>query len=243
METLTKNTSGPIAHAASLKENFPDISLYEIREIKETVCSKEIPLFSPLLTRSNFILKRSLDITLSLFLIIFVLSWLTPLLAILIKLDSQGPVFFRQRRNKNRGRVFTCIKFRTMIVNSDADVLSACENDKRITMLGGFLRKHHIDELPQLFNVIAGDMSIIGPRPHMVSENSTFENIIDEYARRHTILPGITGLAQSYGNFGATNDIEKVKQRVKLDLYYIRKWSLIMDLKILVRTGRLMLGL
>ncbi len=244
MENFTAtNTSGSIAHAASLRENFSDITLYEVRKIKDPVCSKQIPLFSPLSNRSNLLLKRSLDITFSLFFIVFILSWLTPLLAILIKLDSKGPVFFRQRRNKNLGRVFTCIKFRTMIVNADADVLSASENDKRITRFGGLLRKHHLDELPQLINVLAGDMSIIGPRPHMVAENSKFENMFDEYASRHAILPGITGLAQSYGNFGATHDIEKVKQRVELDLYYIRKWSLIMDVKILVRTGRLILGI
>ena len=129
-----------------------------------------------------------------------------------------------------------------MIVNPDADILSARENDKRITHIGAFLRKHHLDELPQLFNVVFGDMSIIGPRPHMVAENTKFENLVDEYASRHSILPGITGLAQSYGNFGSTHDIEKIKQRVELDLYYIREWSLLLDIKVLIRTTRLLFG-
>lgn len=128
-----------------------------------------------------------------------------------------------------------------MFVNPDADSLCASENDSRITRLGFFLRRHHLDELPQLLNVLAGDMSLIGPRPHMISENSRFENLIDDYESRHLILPGITGLAQSYGNFGSTHDLQKVRERVQLDLYYIRKWSLLMDLKIVMRTGRLML--
>lgn len=171
--------------------------------------------------------------------IILILSWLTPLLALLIRLDSKGPVFFRQRRNRNHGLIFNCLKFRTMVVNADADVLSAVENDERITRVGIFLRKHHLDELPQLINVFIGDMSMIGPRPHMIYENEKYQQLFDEYLVRHSILPGITGLAQSYGNFGATDDLEKVRERTRLDLLYIRKWSYLMDLKILVRTGRL----
>lgn len=129
-----------------------------------------------------------------------------------------------------------------MFVNKDADILVACENDKRITRFGKFLRNYHIDELPQLFNVLIGDMSIIGPRPHMISENIMYANLLQEYAYRHTVKPGIAGLAQSLGNFGSTHDLEKVKERVRLDILYINKWSLSMDIKILYRTSLIMLG-
>lgn len=198
---------------------------------------------TPLENKGNFIIKRGFDILISLVLIVAILSWLIPLLAILIKLDSRGSVFFLQKRNKNAGRLFTCIKFRSMFINKEADILVACENDKRVTRFGKFLRKYHIDELPQLFNVLIGDMSIIGPRPHMVSENIMYANLLHDYDYRHSVKPGITGLAQSYGNFGATTDLEKVKERTDLDIHYIRTWSLKMDIKILYRTFLLILGL
>ena len=197
----------------------------------------------PLQNTWNVFIKRCFDVMISLVLIVLILSWLIPLLAILIKLDSNGPVFFLQKRNKNGGRLFTCIKFRSMFVNKDADVLVACENDKRITRLGKILRNYHIDELPQLFNVLIGDMSIIGPRPHMISENIIFGNLLQEYDYRHTVKPGITGLAQSLGNFGSSHDLEKVRERVQLDIQYINKWSFSMDMKILYRTSLIMLGL
>ena len=129
-----------------------------------------------------------------------------------------------------------------MFVNEDADTLVASENDKRITRIGKILRKYHIDELPQLFNVLTGDMSVIGPRPHMVSENIMYERLLQNYDYRHTVKPDITGLAQSLGNFGSTSDLEKVKERVRLDIEYINKWSFSMDIKILYRTSLIMLA-
>lgn len=228
------------AHVSSAEDDLTAIST---PQITCRVGYLDILQSTPLNNSWNSLIKRGFDILISMVLIICVLSWLIPLLSIFIKLDSAGTVFFLQKRNKNGGRLFTCIKFRSMHENNDADILAATENDKRITKVGKFLRDYHIDELPQLFNVLAGDMSIIGPRPHMISENVIYANMLQEYDYRHTVKPGITGLAQSIGNFGATGDIEKIKERVRLDIQYINKWSLAMDIKILYRTSLIMLGL
>jgi putative colanic acid biosynthesis UDP-glucose lipid carrier transferase len=181
-------------------------------------------------------LKRSFDILFSIIMIIGVLSWLIPIIAILIWLDSRGPVFFLQKRNKRNGELFTCIKFRSMIVNANADILPASWNDKRITRVGRFLRDYYIDELPQFFNVLVGDMSVIGPRPHMVSDNLRYQEQIDHYAYRHKIKPGITGLAQVMGYVGATENIQKIKERVGMDIFYLRHWSFRLDLLITWKT-------
>lgn len=188
-------------------------------------------------------IKRSIDILFSVVFILAVLSWLIPLLAILIKLDSKGPVFFLQKRNKRRGELFTCIKFRSMVNNADADILPAGKNDSRITAVGSFLRNYYLDELPQFFNVLWGDMSIIGPRPHMVSENVKYDGVIKNYAGRHKVKPGITGLAQAMGYVGETDDVHKMKGRVNMDLFYIRHWSIKLDMAILYRTICKTLGL
>lgn len=194
---------------------------------------------SPLEKKFNQFIKRSFDIIVSLIIIVCILSWLIPLMAIFIKLDSKGPVFFLQKRTGLNGKLFTCIKFRSMIMNADADLLAEQENDQRITKPGRFLRLLHIDELPQFFNVLIGDMSIIGPRPYMIIENNIFENMFKEYNYRHSVKPGMTGFAQSHGNFGATMDLQKLKQRVHLDILYIQKWSPAMDAKILFRTFKM----
>lgn len=184
----------------------------------------------------NRAIKRSMDIFLSVLVILALLSWLMPLIAVLIKLNSRGPVFFLQLRNKRNGELFTCIKFRSMFTNADADVLPACKNDNRITSAGKFLRKHHLDELPQFFNVLWGDMAIVGPRPHMVSDNVRFDPLIKNYAQRNKVKPGITGLAQVTGYAGATDDMDMMKGRVNMDIFYLRHWSVRLDLAILYRT-------
>lgn len=191
---------------------------------------------NPLDTGLNLTMKRSVDIILSFLFIVAVLSWLTPLLALLIKLDSKGTVFFLQKRNKRRGELFTCIKFRSMVNNADADTLPAGKNDLRITRVGRWLRNYHLDELPQFFNVLLGDMSLIGPRPHMVSENVKFDGLIRNYSSRHRVKPGLTGLAQVMGYVGETDHPDKMKARVNMDLFYIRNWSMKLDLFILYRT-------
>lgn len=198
-------------------------------------------LHSPLDHLFNRLLKRSADIIFSLLIIGFILSWLLPLLALLIKLDSKGPVFFVQKRNKRNGLVFRCIKLRTMIENPLADTLAANKDDNRITMVGRVLRRHHLDEITQVINVLSGDMSLIGPRPHMVSENEKFEQLLEGYSDRHHIKPGITGLSQSFGYFGSTEDIGRMEDRVMFDIMYIRNWSLAMDWQITWRTIRLMM--
>ena len=193
-------------------------------------------LRSPLEARLNMLYKRCFDIILSSFLLLGLLSWLVPLFIILIKLDSKGPAFFLQKRKKKNGKLFTCIKLRTMVVNEEADRIAALENDSRITRIGKILRQYHVDELPQLWNVLIGDMSIIGPRPYMLIENLNYEKQIKEYSDRYKVKPGITGLAQSLGYFGFTDDLQKIDERVMLDLIYIKRWSFKMDIQILART-------
>ncbi len=181
-------------------------------------------------------IKRSMDIFFSMLVIIGILSWLIPLVAIIIKLDSRGPVFFLQKRNKRNGGIFTCIKFRSMIVNAEADVLPAGRFDKRITRVGKFMRKNYMDEIPQFFNVLWGDMSVVGPRPHMLSDNMKYQEEVEYYGYRHKVKPGITGLAQVMGFVGAPVDVRKMKDRVNTDIFYVRHWSLKLDLVILYRT-------
>jgi putative colanic acid biosynthesis UDP-glucose lipid carrier transferase len=194
-----------------------------------------LPQF-PLEKNFNRLVKRSFDIIGSTFLLLFVLSWLTPLLAILIRLDSKGPIFFRQNRIGRDGKVFSCLKFRTMIVNGEADELPAHHNDRRITSIGHLLRKNHLDEWPQLLQVWWGDMSLVGPRPYMVTDNERYADLIENYGLRHSVKPGITGLAQSSGHFGYLLNHDEMKERVALDLVYVRNWSLRMDIRIICRT-------
>lgn len=190
----------------------------------------------PLEISTNRRLKRIFDIFFSIITITCILTWLIPIFAILIKMDSKGPIFFLQKRNKKNGRIFTCIKLRSMIVNKDADLIQASENDSRITRIGKFLRKYHVDELPQFINVLLGDMSVIGPRPHMISDNINYIELINHYSYRFKVKPGITGLAQIMGNVGPIIEIQKMKKRVCLDLYYIKHWSFALDVKILFLT-------
>lgn len=199
-------------------------------------------LYHPLSRRTNQIFKRVFDLLISSVLILLVLSWVVPVIGLLIKISSGGPVFFLQKRNKRGGRLFTCIKFRTMVVNLLADELPATEHDVRITPLGRILRKHHLDELPQLLNVWWGDMSLIGPRPHMVSDNIRFAAIMQTWQARHRVKPGITGLAQVLGFSGNVSGSENLKARAEKDLYYIHHWTLLMDIRIVISTVFRILG-
>ena len=157
--------------------------------------------------------------------------------ALLIKLDSRGPVFFLQKRNGFNGQAFNIFKFRTMHVLEDGPVIpQATRNDPRVTRLGRWLRRSSIDELPQLFNVIRGDMSLVGPRPHAISHNSEYEKLIANYAFRHHVKPGLTGWAQVNGYRGETRQIEQMERRVEHDLWYINNWSPLLDLRIVLQT-------
>ena len=181
-------------------------------------------------------LKRSFDIIFSSIVILLVLSWLTPLLALLIKLDSKGPLFFRQKRIGKNGEFFRCLKFRTMIQNDEADERPADENDERITRVGRWLRRTNIDELPQFFNVLTGKMSVVGPRPHMVADCIRFSFVISSYSFRSLLRPGITGWAQVNGYHGPTSDYESVIIRYYWDAMYIRKAGIWLDIKIICKT-------
>jgi putative colanic acid biosynthesis UDP-glucose lipid carrier transferase len=178
-------------------------------------------------------LKRTFDVIFSSFFIVLVLSWLVPLTSVLIVLDSRGPVFFVQRRTGKNGRPFLCLKFRTMVVNDEANEKQAEERDDRITRVGKLLRRTNIDELPQFINVLFGNMSIIGPRPHMLSDCTRFSFVIPAYKFRTQMRPGITGLAQVKGYHGPTVDYESIFIRYHWDAEYIRNANFFLDLRIL----------
>jgi putative colanic acid biosysnthesis UDP-glucose lipid carrier transferase len=190
----------------------------------------------PLESLQNAVFKRLFDITFALIVIVFLLSWLIPLMAILIKLESKGPVFFRQLRSGRSNEPFYCLKFRSMRVNSHADNLQATRDDERITRLGAFMRKTSLDELPQFFNVLIGNMSVIGPRPHMLKHTEEYAALIDKFMVRHFMKPGITGWAQVTGLRGETRTTEDMARRVEADVYYLEHWSVLLDLKIIFLT-------
>jgi putative colanic acid biosynthesis UDP-glucose lipid carrier transferase len=193
---------------------------------------RQIPIDIPLY---QFV-KRAFDLMLSLFIIIGVLSWLTPILAIFIKLESKGPVFFKQRRNGLDYKEFYCYKFRSMRPNPEAHLHQIRKGDPRVTKIGKFIRKTSIDELPQFINVLKGEMSVVGPRPHMVSHTHMYAEKIDKFMVRHFIKPGITGLAQVSGYRGEVEDDNFITNRVKYDIFYLENWSLLLDLKIVFQT-------
>lgn len=179
--------------------------------------------------------KRFFDIVFSLFVLVFLLSWLVPIMAILIKLESRGPIFFKQGRPGIDEKEFFCFKFRSMKINKTTE-REASKNDPRVTKIGRFIRKTSIDEMPQFLNVLMGDMSVVGPRPHLWSQNKAYGNKIKKYMVRHYVKPGITGLAQVRGFRGEIETDEDMINRIKYDVFYIENWSLILDLKIIAQT-------
>jgi putative colanic acid biosysnthesis UDP-glucose lipid carrier transferase len=189
----------------------------------------------PLDERHNQVIKRVFDIIFSSLVILLILSWVAPIIAILIRLNSKGPVFFKQKRAGKGNKPFNCLKFRTMYVHGH-EFKQATKDDPRITSIGRFLRKTSLDEFPQFINVLTGDMSIIGPRPHPLKLNEEFNSKIEKFMARHYIKPGITGLAQAKGFRGETKDELSMKGRVKLDRFYIENWSFLLDLKIIIAT-------
>jgi putative colanic acid biosynthesis UDP-glucose lipid carrier transferase len=199
-----------------------------------------IPILSlrsiPLDDIINQMIKRVFDIVFSLIIIVFVLSWLIPILAFFIKRESNGPIFFMQMRNGLNYKEFNCFKFRSMRLNEIADLEQVSKNDPRITNIGRFMRKTSIDELPQFFNVFFGEMSVVGPRPHMVSHTEMYARKVDKFMVRHFIKPGITGLAQTNGFRGEVENDQDIIYRVKYDIFYMENWSLLLDLKIVFMT-------
>lgn len=214
------------------KEIYSKKLKYEYYDYIPIISLRDIPLEDSV----NLIVKRSFDILFSSLVIIFILSWLTPIIAILIKLESKGPVFFKQSRNGFNYKEFDCYKFRSMMPNKDAHLHQATRDDQRVTRVGKFIRKTSIDELPQFFNVLFGDMSVVGPRPHMVSHTNMYAKRIDKFMVRHFVKPGITGLAQISGFRGEVETDKDIIGRVKYDIFYIENWSLFLDLKIIFKT-------
>ena len=230
--------------------NFAESNMKDVKFIPSygKVYSKKLAYqnydFIPILSLStihledpiNSFIKRCFDVLFSLLVIVLFLSWVTPLLAILIKIDSKGPIFFKQKRNGFNFQEFYCYKFRSMKINKQANILQATKNDFRVTKLGKVLRKFSLDELPQFFNVLIGDMSVVGPRPHMIKENEKYKTSIDKFMVRHYVRPGITGLAQTKGFRGEIETDEDIINRIKQDIFYIENWSFILDIKIILVT-------
>jgi putative colanic acid biosynthesis UDP-glucose lipid carrier transferase len=186
----------------------------------------------------NRFIKRAFDVAFSLLIIIFFLSWFIPLMAILIKLESKGPVFYKHIRNGINYKEFTGYKFRSLSYDENSDLKQVEEEDSRVTKIGRFIRKTSIDELPQFYNVLKGDMSVIGPRPHMIPYKKAYAKKIDKYnfVFRHSVKPGISGLAQVKGYRGEIKNDEDIINRIKYDIFYIENWSLFLDLKIIFET-------
>ncbi|MEK6481086.1 undecaprenyl-phosphate glucose phosphotransferase [Catalinimonas sp. 4WD22] len=194
------------------------------------------PRRDPLRFFFNQQVKRVFDIFFSSFVIFFIFPFIVPIVALCIKLDSKGPIFFKQLRSGKNGKPFWCYKFRTMTVNSEADSKQATKNDARVTKIGKILRKTSLDEIPQFYNVLIGDMSVVGPRPHMLKHTEEYSAIINNFNVRHFINSGITGYAQVNGYRGETKNNAQMEKRVMYDNWYLENWSLTLDIKIIIKT-------
>lgn len=184
----------------------------------------------------NFYIKRIFDIIFSFFVCLFVLSLLWPILFVLVKLESKGPLLFRQKREGINGSEFTCYKFRSMKLNEQSEKSHVTKNDARVTKMGAFMRKTSVDELPQFLNVLKGDMSVVGPRPHLESLSIEYQRDVENYLKRHIVKPGITGLAQVSGYRGEIKNKADIKNRIRFDIFYIENWSFFLDIKIILKT-------
>ena len=200
----------------------------------------EFPVLSvrhePLEDMQSRVKKRLFDVVFSLLVIVFIISWLYPLLALIIKIQSPGPVLFKQLRSGRDNQPFWCYKFRSMHVNANSDSKQAHKGDSRITAIGRFMRKTSLDEFPQFVNVLFGNMSIVGPRPHMLNHTEEYRAIIDQYMVRQFLKPGITGWAQVNGYRGETKDPSLMQKRVEHDIWYMENWSAMLDLRIVFIT-------
>jgi putative colanic acid biosynthesis UDP-glucose lipid carrier transferase len=218
-----------------IPEFYRDIKKSMILEVMESV-----PLLTirtePLQSTYNRVLKRCFDIVFSIAVLLTVFPVLYIIVATLIKMSSKGPILFIQKRNGLYGKIFECYKFRTMRINEEADKLQAVKDDPRTTKIGNFLRRTNLDEFPQFINVLLGEMSVVGPRPHMLKHTEQYSMLIDKYMVRHLVKPGITGWAQITGYRGETRTLEQMEGRVKRDVWYLENWSFFLDLKIIVVT-------
>ena len=208
-----------------------ELNIESIGNLK-VINPQEIPLDDVM---ARFI-KRVFDLFFSMFFLVFISTWLFPILALLIKLNSSGPVFFAQERTGINNKVFLCYKFRSMHLNDHANLLQSRPNDVRITTIGHFMRKTNLDELPQFVNVFLGQMSVAGPRPHMLKHTHVYSELIGHYMIRQYVKPGLTGWAQVNGYRGETSELWKMEKRVEYDMMYIKNWSFWWDLKIILQT-------
>jgi len=215
-----------------VKKIFTKDLLFEYYDYLPVLSLRKIPLEESL----SKLLKRVSDIIVSVIVIVFIMSWLVPLIGVLIKIESKGAVFFKQKRSGINNNHFMCYKFRSMKQNDEADLIQMTKGDMRVTKIGKFIRKTSIDELPQFFNVLLGDMSVVGPRPHMVSHTKMYANSVDRFMVRHFVKPGITGMAQVKGYRGEIETKRDIINRVKYDIFYIENWSILLDAKIVFLT-------
>ncbi|HET7116176.1 MAG TPA: exopolysaccharide biosynthesis polyprenyl glycosylphosphotransferase, partial [Hanamia sp.] len=217
----------------------PNLSIFITREVHIEYFG-DLPILSlrkePLDDVGNRIKKRVLDLTVSIFVTIFVLPWLIPIIGLIILLESGRPIFFKQLRTGKNKKPFYCIKFRSMKSNKDSDLKQATQHDTRVTSFGKFLRKSSLDEFPQFINVLRGEMSLVGPRPHMLKHTTDYSNLVDQYMVRQFIKPGITGWAQINGYRGEITNPQQIEMRVNKDLWYLENWTLWLDIKILFLT-------
>jgi putative colanic acid biosynthesis UDP-glucose lipid carrier transferase len=189
----------------------------------------------------NAIIKRAIDVVVSFIFLTTLFPVIYLVLGTLIKLSSPGPVFFVQERTGLKGKKFNCYKFRSMKCNGEAHTRQATANDERKTHIGNFIRRTNLDELPQFINVLKGDMSLVGPRPHMLRHTAEYSRLINKYMVRHFIKPGITGWAQINGFRGETNKLEDMEGRIKKDIWYIENWSVAIDMEIMLKTVLMMI--
>jgi putative colanic acid biosynthesis UDP-glucose lipid carrier transferase len=217
----------------------PDLSVFFTKPVLIDYI-RDLPVLSfrsePLEDIGNRVKKRILDIVVSALVVIFILSWLFPLLGLLIYLESPGPILFKQIRTGKNNKPFYCYKFRSMRINKDADSKQATKNDSRVTRIGRFIRKTSLDEFPQFLNVLKGEMSLVGPRPHMVKHTNDFSKMVDHYMIRQFLKPGITGWAQVNGYRGEIFNDEQIIMRVRNDLWYLENWTIWLDIRILFLT-------
>ena len=230
-----------IADSLNIKVNsIPELAFHDYKNFFISKIST-VPYVSinalPLDNFLNVITKRVFDIFFSFLVTLLILSWMIPIFGLIIKLNSKGPIFFLQRREGYKRISFKCIKFRTMVVNSQSDTKWAKDDDKRLTRFGKFLRLSTLDEMPQFLNVFIGEMSVVGPRPHPINLNKEYNREINGFNKRHRFKPGITGLAQSKGYSGFISSFTDMRERVKMDIFYFRNWSIVLDLKIIIVTS------
>lgn len=214
---------------AALMGRRPTLDMYNMIPVATL---RPEPLQIPL----NRVLKRGFDILFSVLTLVILVPLVFPILALLIKISSQGPVFFKQERTGEQGSAFWCWKFRTMRINAEADTKQATLNDDRITAVGRWLRKTNLDELPQFFNVLKGDMSVVGPRPHMLKHTEDYRQQVSKFLVRHFAKPGITGWAQVNGFRGETRSVADMEKRVEADIWYVENWSILLDARIILKT-------